>query len=670
MLVKEPETQRIFKKISLSLHKIISGYTRSQEIDKNQKDMNRKKINLRSALMLMALMLLVGCSKDNRVIEKPVFLASNKNAIEVSKVTLTDSTTVLDIFARYRPKYWIKIDPNSFLTDDKGQTYPLSQGVGIEPGKKFWMPESGEAEFQLVFPRLRSGAKYFHFSEGPSMETGFKIWGVQLKGDRLPRLELPKHVKAQPVDKEAPLEVPGLTFGEATLKGKVLDYQPGMPDELQMIVYHPLCGYENLAVKIGGDGTFTHTMPVLGTTKAFAFNNDLHVSSDLFLAPGQTSEVYLNIREASRQRSKYHADSEPYGKISYYSGPLENLMREFQESENLLKDYKKDTYDFTQNPEVLLETYKKNRVTIMAKYKEALARASMSQAMKTYMEREFDFQLLVGLSQAPNVLTNEYVMAHPEADRTMYGDFYTRLSRVHSSDYVDKELYAILNDPQSLLNAQYGVVVRESALTGRMPHIAEGQFTQMVAASKLYHSITDFIPLTDGQKASMEALPEACRQYLNAANDKLLAKIEANKKSGVRVNEVGEVADEDLFASIISQFRGKVLLVDFWGTWCGPCRTANKEMLPMKKELKDKDIVYVYITGETSRKGTWENMIPDIHGEHFRVTDKQWTYLCNNLGVEGVPTYFVIDREGGIKYKSTGFPGVAKMKEELLKVVE
>ena len=75
MLVKEPETQRIFKKISLSLHKIISGYTRSQEIDKNQKDMNRKKINLRSALMLMALMLLVGCSKDNRVIEKPVFLA-------------------------------------------------------------------------------------------------------------------------------------------------------------------------------------------------------------------------------------------------------------------------------------------------------------------------------------------------------------------------------------------------------------------------------------------------------------------------------------------------------------------------------------------------------------------------------------------------------------------
>ena len=135
-------------------------------------------------------------------------------------------------------------------------------------------------------------------------------------------------------------------------------------------------------------------------------------------------------------------------------------------------------------------------------------------------------------------------------------------------------------------------------------------------------------------------------------------------------NEAGEVANEDLFASIISQFRGKVLLVDFWATWCGPCRNANKAMAPMKEELKDKDIVYVYITGETSPKGTWENMIPDIHGEHFRVTDKQWAYLGNAMGIEGVPTYFVIDREGDIKYKSVGFPGVAKMKEELVKVLD
>ena len=90
----------------------------------------------------------------------------------------------------------------------------------------------------------------------------------------------------------------------------------------------------------------------------------------------------------------------------------------------------------------------------------------------------------------------------------------------------------------------------------------------------------------------------------------------------------------------------------------------------MKEELKDKDIVYVYITGETSPKETWENMIPDIHGEHYRVTDKQWTYLKDAMGVDGVPTYLVIDREGNIQYKTVGYPDVAIIKEELQKYLD
>ncbi len=60
----------------------------------------------------------------------------------------------------------------------------------------------------------------------------------------------------------------------------------------------------------------------------------------------------------------------------------------------------------------------------------------------------------------------------------------------------------------------------------------------------------------------------------------------------------------------------------------------------MKEELKDEDILYLYITGETSPKGTWENMIPDIHGEHFRVTNDQWAYLMSTFKIGGVPYLF------------------------------
>ena len=639
--------------------------------------MKTKHMNLvrSSWLMLVGLMLLVSCSLDNRVIEKPVFLASNTTSIEVSKVTLTDSTTVLDIFARYQPKYWIRIAGSSCLTDDKGNIYPVQSGIGIELDKEFWMPESGEAEFQLVFPRLRNGAKYFDFSEGGEVEGGFSIWGVQLQGNELPELQLPEEVMAQKVDKNASLVDPVLKYGETTVKGKVLDYKPGMPATVKVVAYSPLVGYDgDVDVTVEADGSFTHTMNVLCTSKVYLIYQGMMTNqAEIFVEPGQVSEVYLNIREASRLRSKFHADAASYGRLYYYSGAMENVVRELHEGNSLMAECfgTVNKYDFTQKPEVLLDEYKKNLLSKMELARKALAESSLGQAMKTYLQGELDMRLLYSLQQAPNALTSEYMNTQKNWDRETYFAFMNKIQKSWPNSYVGKELYTVLNNPVALLNSDYGTMVMLAEMIQSVYTIDEGLFTQMAATAKLYRSIKDFAPLTDAQKEEMKSLPEACQQYLSAANDNLLATIEANKKkTGFRVNEAGEVANEDLFASIISQFRGKVLLVDFWATWCGPCRNANKAMAPMKEELKDKDIVYVYITGETSPKGTWENMIPDIHGEHFRVTDKQWAYLGNAMGIEGVPTYFVINREGDIKYKSVGFPGVAKMKEELVKVLD
>ena len=630
---------------------------------------------LRSTLMmLLGAMLLAGCAKDNRIIEKPVFLASNTTSIEVSKVTLTDSTTVLDIFARYQPKYWIRIASSTYLTDDKGNDYPIQSGIGIELDKEFWMPESGEAEFQLVFPRLRNGAKYFDFSEGAEVSGGFNIWGVQLKSNELPELKLPKAMLAQEVDKEAPLEVPELKYGEATIKGQVLDYQSGMPAMVKIIAFNPLVGYDGeVEAKIEADGTFSYVMPVLGTMRAVVSYGEMGVNAEIFAAPGQVSEVYLNIREGARKRSKFHAENASYGKLYYYQGPMENLVREMPEANLLMMQHlgKSDTYDFGKKPLDLLKEYKRNETAKIEKAREAVLNSPLGNATKAYLDAHISMQQMTSLLEAPNLLTGKYAMANREMEREAFSAYYMSLFKAMPKDYLDKDMFVALNQSEVLMMPELGNLVGQAERIREMSGIEEGLFTQLGATAKLYRGIKDFAPLTDAQKEEMKSLPEACQKYLMTENDKLLAKIEANKKkSGFRVNEAGEVANEDLFASIISKFRGKVLLVDFWATWCGPCRMANKEMAPMKEELKDKDIVYVYITGETSPKGTWENMIPDIHGEHFRVTDKQWAYLGNAMGIEGVPTYFVIDREGNIKYKSVCFPGVQKMKEELNKALE
>ena len=102
-----------------------------------------------------------------------------------------------------------------------------------------------------------------------------------------------------------------------------------------------------------------------------------------------------------------------------------------------------------------------------------------------------------------------------------------------------------------------------------------------------------------------------------------------------------------------------------WNTWCGPCMRAMNSLKPVKEELKD--VVYIYMADESSPEGKWKITIPDIHGIHYRITNEQSSALGKLYEYPGIPTYFVIDREGKLSYKVTGFPGAEVMKEELLK---
>ena len=574
-------------------------------------------------LTCLSVLLFTSCAPENRVIEKPVYLVSNNTSIEVSQVTVTDTATILDFSGRIRPNTRMRITQDCCLTDEKGNSYPVVAGHGIELGQEIRKTEDGKTEFQLVFPPLKRGTKAIHFSE-----NGWNIWGIQVKNNQLPSLQIPE--KMLTIDTNQPLPTDKLTYGEATIQGKVLDYQAGMPTTLRLMVYNLLIGYDGeVNIEIAPDGSFHHTMNVLGASPALLSLNGFNSKADIYVVPGQTSEVYLNLRETSRLRSKLHGDSEPYGQRFYYKGPLEGVVAEMKDAGKVLAYHPASNLDFSQ---ALLD--KENTL------REKIENSTLSAATQAYLQNWIRMSTLTQFMKASSKMTGKE----------------------------PTEVYEILNDPASMLNSQYGIFVRQGDMMKARSGLKEGWYVQLAEASKLYQAIKDFAPLTPEQQEQMKALPEACQQYLSIANAALLQAIEANQnKTGYTIHEIGEVSDKELFSTLIKPYRGKVILVDFWATWCGPCRNANKQMIPMKEDLKGKDIVYVYLTDETSPKGTWENMITDIHGEHYRLTNKQWAYLKQTFAIEGVPTYLVVDRKGEVKYKSSGFPGVAKMKEELLK---
>lgn len=87
----------------------------------------------------------------NRVVKQPPFIARSSSTIEIDRVVVSDTATVLDIKAFFRPHNWIQISNESYLLADNGEKYPIRSGNGITLGEKFWMPDSGEASFSLIF---------------------------------------------------------------------------------------------------------------------------------------------------------------------------------------------------------------------------------------------------------------------------------------------------------------------------------------------------------------------------------------------------------------------------------------------------------------------------------------------------------------------------------------
>lgn len=99
----------------------------------------------------------------------------------------------------------------------------------------------------------------------------------------------------------------------------------------------------------------------------------------------------------------------------------------------------------------------------------------------------------------------------------------------------------------------------------------------------------------------------------------------------------------------LSDFRGKVVYLDFWSLGCGPCMYEFKKFAPALKEAyKGKDVVFLNLIGFTRNEAEWKRLIKEYRISGINVMDTKGSSVCNVYSVDAFPHYILIGRDGKV----------------------
>jgi thiol-disulfide isomerase/thioredoxin len=185
-------------------------------------------------------------------------------------------------------------------------------------------------------------------------------------------------------------------------------------------------------------------------------------------------------------------------------------------------------------------------------------------------------------------------------------------------------------------NKQYAKIMNE-ILENNEPLLYEeysAEFEQMVDDEHLRLVVTNRFKKEEAQDRG-EYLPEGAKE---------ITVVDADGKTAP-------------LRDILSIYQGKVVYIDFWASWCGPCLKEMPSSSILQDRLTGKEVIFLYMSNDEDEEA-WRAAISkhNIKGLHIRMNSRLSAEVAQQFGIEAIPHYALVNKQGKVFKPSASSP--------------